>query len=1651
MRKFYLTLVTLIACQLTWAQNENCSGATLLTNGTCVPGTPGLTQNIVGCTGNADDDVWYKFVASATSHSITVTGSPTFDPVLQFFSGTCSALISGGCVDNTLSGQSESMVASGLTIGTTYYIRVYHYAAGSGSGTFTICLNNPPTPPANDNCAAAINLPVNAGCVQTSGTTYGATTQTLYPACTGTANDDVWFMFTATNYTQTIQVTGSAAMDPVLEVFSGICGSLTSLYCIDNTFYAGTESVVATGLNPGSTYYFRVYDYYATAGSSFSVCVSGNSIITGSQPNDEPCNAIQLPAVTADCNYATYSNVGATLTSILTAPSPAGCIGGTGGFGASTKDVWFSITVPASGNLCITPEPNLSGAVITDAAMALYSGSCGNLSLIACSDDADGAGGSYNYPGTANDLLPYLNVTGLTPGATVYLRYWGWGGTSGSFGICVQAPTNDYCANALYICDINGYSASTSPAYTPDRPGTGTGQMYGNNETTTGVNQPDGINTGGIFGYYPYPGTTPGPYSSPALDVTIDNNSWIRFTAASPTIALRVSVYDCWENGTGNQGVQMQIFSGSNCNNFAPVSSFREGIGTYTVNATGLTMGNDYYLMVDGWGGNICNYSIQAIEGVAFPNITAVPGNLCPGQTSTLTAPAGAMGYTWAPTGENTQSIVVAPGTTMTYTCYVGGVCGYKQTLVKTVNLLAEPTVSINSGSAISTCGTQTITLTGSGASSYTWSTGSNMASTTVTPSVSTTYSLMGTAANGCTNTAVTSVTVNPVPITTVSGSGTITCVTNTINLNSTLAGANYTWTPPSGSSVSGINNQNTIGYGAGTYTLDVQSNAGCTYSTTLSVPIDTLHPSASATNGTITCITTSAVLTGGPAVGVAYNWSGPGISGSNTNSTVTVTTSGNYSLVTTNLSNGCTSSVTAVGIVISNIATPTVSAGSSQTITCSAPSVTLTGNATSGSDLSWNNGATTNTTVVGGAGIYTLTATNPISGCSAASTVQVLPSAGTPVGIVGAVTNSITCTNTVVPISITSTSSAISILWSGPGISGLNTTNTVNVTQGGTYTVNLTNTMSLCSQAYQVVVPTNTTPVTASANLNPSSGITCSTTTPTLNAMPAASTYSYSWSGPGIISGANTASPVVNTSGNYTVTITNTLTGCSGATGTATVAVPVNTIAPLAGISTSSLSITCTTPVPTVTVNTNVSNATYSWSPATSSGGNTATPGFTAAGNYTCTITDPANGCTTNTQINISNNTNMPVITIAPGASLTCSNHTIALTSTVNITTATYTWSGNGITSAINSSGISVNAAGVYSLSVTDTDNGCTSTATTSVGTNTTAPGLSASSSGTVLNCATTSLNLNATSANGTPVWTLPSGGSAANPLTAVTPGDYIATVTDANNGCITSQTITVNGNTIAPDANAGAAALMPCNTNAVTLAGSSSATNVVTYNWQGPHAGSITSGSNTATPLVNAPGVYSLTVTNTANGCTATATVNVMSNNVTAAFSADPMNGEAPLTVNMTNQSTGAVNYNWNFGNGQTSTLTDPAIVFTTAGTYSVILIASSATCADTAMKIITVDEGFTLEIPNVFTPNGDGANELFHIKMTGVKSAEGYIYNRWGQLLYSWDAKNVSWNGKARNGEDCPDGTYYYIIKVIDNKNKEHLTPGYVLIVR
>jgi hypothetical protein len=128
--------------------NDNCSGATSITvGGSCVAGdVTCASQSQAGCTGTANDDVWYSFVANSSSLNITVSASSSFDPVVQLFSGACGSLTSVLCEDATFTtgGASKCKNATGLTVGNTYYIRVYDYYSGYPSTkTFTLCVAQP--------------------------------------------------------------------------------------------------------------------------------------------------------------------------------------------------------------------------------------------------------------------------------------------------------------------------------------------------------------------------------------------------------------------------------------------------------------------------------------------------------------------------------------------------------------------------------------------------------------------------------------------------------------------------------------------------------------------------------------------------------------------------------------------------------------------------------------------------------------------------------------------------------------------------------------------------------------------------------------------------------------------------------------------------------------------------------------------------------------------------------------------------------------------------------------------------------------------------------------------------------------------------------------------------------------------------------------------------------------------------------------------------------------------------------------------------------------------------------------------------------------------------------------------------------------------
>jgi len=219
--------------------------------------------------------------------------------------------------------------------------------------------------------------------------------------------------------------------------------------------------------------------------------------------------------------------------------------------------------------------------------------------------------------------------------------------------------------------------------------------------------------------------------------------------------------------------------------------------------------------------------------------------------------------------------------------------------------------------------------------------------------------------------------------------------------------------------------------------------------------------------------------------------------------------------------------------------------------------------------------------------------------------------------------------------------------------------------------------------------------------------------------------------------------------------------------------------------------------------------------------------------------------------------------------------------------------------------------------------------------------------------------------------------------------------------------------------------------------------------------------SGGNTyiwSNATTNSTATYGISQNNyvvAVNACgTDTAFFSVNNQAVTADFSASVYNGYTPLSVDFINNSTNATNYDWNFNNGSTSTQNNPSTVFADSGSYWVVLtVSNSFGCsASDSLLITTVSIPTDLIIPNIFTPNADGTNDLFLVGNPFVSSINGSIFNRWGQLMYTNQANtSYSWDGKKTDGDLAPDATYFYIFTVtfIDGVSKEY--SGHLQLVR
>lgn len=153
-------------------------------------------------------------------------------------------------------------------------------------------------------------------------------------------------------------------------------------------------------------------------------------------------------------------------------------------------------------------------------------------------------------------------------------------------------------------------------------------------------------------------------------------------------------------------------------------------------------------------------------------------------------------------------------------------------------------------------------------------------------------------------------------------------------------------------------------------------------------------------------------------------------------------------------------------------------------------------------------------------------------------------------------------------------------------------------------------------------------------------------------------------------------------------------------------------------------------------------------------------------------------------------------------------------------------------------------------------------------------------------------------------------------------------------------------------------------------------------------------------------------------------------------ASFTASPTSGQSPLTVNFTNTSStaGISSYYWDFGNGLTQTTTtavNVSSIYPDDGNFKVILLVTSdQNCLDTVSLIIQVYSNPLVIMPNIFSPNGDKANEFYQIaEYSNVEKFECKIFNRWGEQMYEMKHVLDGWNGRNKLGNPAKDGVYFY----------------------
>lgn len=166
-------------------------------------------------------------------------------------------------------------------------------------------------------------------------------------------------------------------------------------------------------------------------------------------------------------------------------------------------------------------------------------------------------------------------------------------------------------------------------------------------------------------------------------------------------------------------------------------------------------------------------------------------------------------------------------------------------------------------------------------------------------------------------------------------------------------------------------------------------------------------------------------------------------------------------------------------------------------------------------------------------------------------------------------------------------------------------------------------------------------------------------------------------------------------------------------------------------------------------------------------------------------------------------------------------------------------------------------------------------------------------------------------------------------------------------------------------------------------------------------------------------------------------------------AEFTASPDSGFAPFAPVISNTSAGAGSFSWSWGANRQSNDTLPEIVFQEPGEYTIRLVVTAGGCADTATRVVVVEEA-TLFIPDAFTPNGDDFNDLFTVGSYGIDSLDFQVFNVWGDKVFETTQPAFSWNGES-GGKACQEGVYYFVARGIAENKRLFVRRGSITLIR